>query len=352
MPTKENQLLDALISCTPGRLGVINLLLEVLYRGNRSVEVTNRALLQMAAKSDDAIRPESYLDIGKEFNLIRENNHELELTSLGRQVFSVATLPPHDRLNQQQIDLLAPEILGHPSLTYHFTQIINRMACLSNSTFVYYLRSHKLSQEEIINIQLLQLMGLGIVDMEYLYISHDQFIKLNSLLEGIPRLSEEDLWQSLMETNLRAKVAEEYVVKYEQNRLHMAGRNDLSKLVKRISEYNVNAGFDVRSFDSDGSTRYIEVKSANNLQIQFFWTMSEMQFAQEHRNEYWVYFVPRAQDLPNLEHGLVMLKDPLKLLDEGIILMEPTAFKVCMVTDIEVVNDPRIADRIIMRNND
>ncbi len=167
----------------------------------------------------------------------------------------------------------------------------------------------------------------------HLCISNNEFIKLTPFLEGMHLRLEEDLWLSLKETNLRARVAEEYVVKYEQSRLHLARRNDLSKLVKRISEYNVGAGYDVRSFDSDGSTRYIEVKSATNLQVQFFWSTFEMQFAREHCSEYWIYFVPRAQDLPNLEHGLVTLKDPLKLLDEGIMLMEPTAFKVRMVKD-------------------
>lgn len=349
MPTKENLLLNALISCHPSRFGGINLLLEILSKGTKSIEVTNRALIQMAARSDDVIKPDPYISIGKELGLIREDNRELELTSLGRQVFSVATLPPYDRLNQLQIDLLAPELLGHPSLTCHFASIISRMIRLSDLTSIYRLGSQKLSKEEVIAIQLLQVMGLCTANSEYLCASNDQFIKLNSFLEGMPLRSEEDLWQSLKERNLRARMAEEYVVKYERSRLHLAGRNDLSKLVKRVSEYNVSAGFDVRSFDSDGSTRYIEVKSATNLYIQFFWTTSEMQFAREHCNEYWVYFVPRAQDLPNFEHGLVMLKDPLKLLDEGIMLMEPTSLRVCI--DIEVVNDPRIVDRIIMQLN-
>jgi len=341
MQTKENPLLNALNICNPGRFGGINLLLEVLSKGTRSVEVTSRALIQMAARSDDVIKPEPYITIGKELGLIRENNHELELTNLGRQVFSVATWPPHDRLNQLQIDLLAPELFSHPLLSYQFASIISRMIRLSDLTFVYRLGSQKLSQEEVIAIQLLQVIGFCTVNSEYLYISNDQFIKLTSFLEGMPLRSEEDLWLSLKETNLRARVAEEYVVKYEQSRLHLAGRNDLSKLVKRISEYNVSAGYDVRSFDSDGSTRYIEVKSATNLQVQFFWSTFEIQFAREHCSEYWIYFVPRTQDLPDIEHGLVMLKDPLKLLDEGIMLMEPTAFKVCMVTGIEVVNDPK-----------
>ncbi len=222
---------------------------------------------------------------------------------------------------------------------------------MSDLTSIYSLGSQKLSKEEVIAIQLLQVMKLCTANSEYLCTSNDQFIKLNSFLEGMPLQSEEDLWQSLRETNLRARMAEEYVVKYERSRLDLAGRNDLSKLVKRVSAHNVSAGFDVRSFDTDGSTRYIEVKSATNLYIQFFWTTSEMQFAREHCNEYWVYFVPRAQDLPNLEHGLVMLKDPLKLLDEGIMLMEPTAFKVRMVRDIEEVYDPRIANRIIRQLN-
>lgn len=333
MPIKENLLLNALISCHPSRFGGINILLDVLSKGTKSIEVTNRALIQMAARSDDVIKPEPYIYIGKELGLIRENNRELELTSLGRQVFSAATLPPYDRFNQLQIDLLAPELLGHPSLTRHFASIISRMIRLSDLSSIYPLGSQKLSIEEVIAIQLLQVMGLCTANSEYLCASNNQLIKLNPFLEGMPLQSEEDLWQSLKETNLRARMAEEYVVKYERSRLDLAGRNDLSKLVKRVSEYNVSAGFDVRSFDSDGSTRYIEVKSATNLYIQFFWTTSEMQFAQEHCNEYWVYFVPRAQDLPNLEHELAMLKDPLKLLDEGIMLIESTTFKVRMVKD-------------------
>jgi len=351
MATKENLLLNALISCRPSRFGGINLLLEVLSKGIKSIEVTNRALIQMAARSDDVIKPDPYISIGKELGLIREENRDLELTTLGRQVFSIATWPPYDRLNQLQIDLLAPELLGHPSLTSHFASIISRMIRLSDLTSIYPLGSQKLSKEEVIAIQLLQVMGLCTVNSEYLCASNDQFIKLNSFLEGMPLRSEEDLWQSLKETNLRARMAEEYVVKYEQSRLHLAGRNDLSKLVKRVSEYNMSAGFDVQSFNSDGSIRYIEVKSATNLYIRFFWTTSEIQFAREHCNDYWVYFVPRAQDLPNIEHGLVMLKDLLELISEGVMLMEPTTFKICMVTDIETVNDPRVADRITMPSN-
>ena len=167
----------------------------------------------------------------------------------------------------------------------------------------------------------------------------------------MPLRSEEDMWQSLKQTNLRARAAEKYVVEYEQSRLQVAGRNDLSKLVKRVSEYNVSAGYDVRSFDSDGSTRYIEVKSATNLRIQFFWSTAEMQFAKKHCSEYWIYFIPRSQDLPNLEHGLLIFKDPLKLLDEGIMLTEPTTFKVRIAADIDNVGDLRIADRIIMQLN-
>jgi hypothetical protein len=347
MTVRRNPLVDALVSCSPCRLGEINLLLEVLSKSGRSIEVTNRALLQMASKSDYGIKSEQYIVISKELGLVYDQNRELELTAFGRRFVSLATWPPFDRLNQSQIDLIAPEIISHPSIKTHIISILNRMSRLSNSNYVYHLGSQQFDQEEIVTLHLLQLLEFISADQNYLYLSNTKYLSLVSCLGELPFLSEEDFWNNIKETNLRARVAEEYVVKYEKSRLKQAGITDLYNLVKRVSESNINAGYDVISFNTDGSIRYIEVKSVKTYQIQFYLSAAEIQFAEEHLGEYWLYFVPRAQDLPNIEHGLIIFSNPMSLIKEGLLKMEPTNFHIRMDINIERANDPRITNETI-----
>ena len=117
-------------------------------------------------------------------------------------------------------------------------------------------------------------------------------------------------------------------------------------LVRRVSEYNINAGYDVISFNTDGSVRYIEVKSAKTFKIQFYWSAAEIQFAKAHPGEYWLYFVPRSQDLPNIGNGLIIFNNPLSLVKEGVLKMEPINFHIHMDKDIERVDDPRIMNEM------
>ena len=136
-------LLEALANSNPGRIGGINLLLETLSKGKRPVTITNRAIIEMAGKSDGAIKSSEYIIIGKELQLIRQNNNELELTDFGHQVISVASWPPYDRLNQEQIILLAPEIVGHPEVKSQVLSFLSRLTRLSDSKFVYLLGDRK-----------------------------------------------------------------------------------------------------------------------------------------------------------------------------------------------------------------
>ncbi len=187
------QLLEVLANSNPGRIGEINLLLETLSKGKRSVTITNRALIEMAGKSDGAIKCSEYIVIGKELQLIRQNNNELELTDFGRQVISVASWPPYDRLNQEQIILLAPEIVGHPEIKSHILSFLSRLTRLPDLKSVYLLGSQKINDGEITCIQMLQVLGLVEAINEYLYISHQQYMELVSYIGEIPFRSEEDL---------------------------------------------------------------------------------------------------------------------------------------------------------------
>lgn len=57
---------------------------------------------------------------------------------------------------------------------------------------------------------------------------------------------------------------EEWVIRYEQQRLRDSGLSNLADQIEWTSqEKGDGTGYDIQSFNEDGSTRYIEVKTTN-----------------------------------------------------------------------------------------
>lgn len=79
------------------------------------------------------------------------------------------------------------------------------------------------------------------------------------------------------------KQGEELVVRHEQQRLRSADRPDLARRVEWTSEVRGDgAGYDIRSFELDGSERLIEVKTTNGpAKTPFFLSENERAFSEE-----------------------------------------------------------------------
>lgn len=79
------------------------------------------------------------------------------------------------------------------------------------------------------------------------------------------------------------KQGEELVLKHEFARLNSAGREDLARKVEWTSEVRGDgAGYDIRSFDLNGSERLIEVKTTNGpAKTPFFMSENERAFSEE-----------------------------------------------------------------------
>lgn len=91
------------------------------------------------------------------------------------------------------------------------------------------------------------------------------------------------------------ELAEEYVLNFEKRRLC----SNKKKLIKRISEIDVNAGYDLCSFNNDESLeydRFIEVKSFDK-EIYFYWSNNEIETAKKFGNKYYLYLVDRSRIL-------------------------------------------------------
>lgn len=328
--TSSGPLMKALLDGKSSRLGEINLLLDALSNGRRTKRVLHRMIAEMAGRSDRLPDPEFLMMFGEELAIAHQRMNEVELAGFGKSLLDVSTWPPHDRLNAAQLELLSPELIGHPELMQPIISAVRLMTRMRDSSRVYRLNSMLLTPAQRVGFQVLQATHFARVESESIRIPKERFAVLNTYLGGLFSQSEEELWESLRETRLRAQKAEEYVVLYERRRLSDANRNDLAELVERVSQYDAHASFDVRSFDCNGTTRYVEVKSSTSRRVQFYWTVAERDFAEEKGPAYWIYFVPRSQELPSLRYPLVLMQDPHALLGETL-REECDAYKVTLM---------------------
>lgn len=102
------------------------------------------------------------------------------------------------------------------------------------------------------------------------------------------------------------KAGEEFVLNFEHFRLYGLGQK---KLAEKIEHVSVNKGdgmgFDILSFEPDGREKYIEVKTtAFGKETPFFISRGEIQFAQDHAEQFHLYRLfefrkaPKFFDLP------------------------------------------------------
>lgn len=117
-------------------------------------------------------------------------------------------------------------------------------------------------------------------------------ISLRATSNGI---SAQELDQALQINMKLANQAEEAVLEYERERLRSINRQAEALLVRRISQLDTKAGYDIESFDGDKPLfdydRFIEVKSSYSSDLRFFWSENERRAAQEKGDRYWIYFV-------------------------------------------------------------
>jgi hypothetical protein len=83
------------------------------------------------------------------------------------------------------------------------------------------------------------------------------------------------------------------VIEFEQNRLNELGLDDLSREVVHTSVVQGDgAGYDILSFNEDGTPRYIEVKTTRgSLNTDFYMSPNEINFSEKHPDNFFLYRV-------------------------------------------------------------
>lgn len=118
----------------------------------------------------------------------------------------------------------------------------------------------------------------------------------------------EQLKEAQIIQEMQGRKAEEYVVEYERKRLK---DNPRYAMIRQISDFDVTAGFDIVSFESNDSEaidRFIEVKSFHTTP-HFFWSANEVNVAKMKGRQYCLYLVDMDRYL-NDDYEPIVLCDP------------------------------------------
>ena len=97
----------------------------------------------------------------------------------------------------------------------------------------------------------------------------------------------------------------------------MHKHSKLADMVVRVSEFNCGAGYDVESFEEDGTPRYIEVKSSVGTKLEFEWSLSEQTCAKKFGRLYYIYFVPLSHMVADEIKQMIIIRDPILKIKQG-----------------------------------
>lgn len=95
---------------------------------------------------------------------------------------------------------------------------------------------------------------------------------------------------------------EKFVLEFEKTRLTAIEKPDLADQIEQISETRGDwAGYDIRSFNDNGSDRFIEVKTTRyGIETPFFVTKNELGFSTKNSSDYNLYRVFSFRKSPKL----------------------------------------------------
>lgn len=113
---------------------------------------------------------------------------------------------------------------------------------------------------------------------------------------GVNYLEREARNQSLGEAG------EQFVINFERACLIRAGKESLADRIEQVSvTVGPSAGFDIRSFEENGTDRYIEAKTTKyGKNTPFFITPHELRFSRDNASRYFLYRLFRFRESPRL----------------------------------------------------
>lgn len=314
--TEEVDEIPLFKSISPEQLGSINLVLACLSEGPRDVEATVRALLMRSGVSGSFVSPRDCLRLTIELRLVEATRGRVWLSALGQDLLAGASWPPCNLLSEEQGQRLLDEMMQRPDFALPLARLIRKMTRRQDGSLNIVPSSVSLLRDEMECLHALQSMCAVRYSAGVLIMEPTVYGAVINVLGTSVVVSEEELQRVLDLQRVRAVAAENHVMALEIDRLTRGSRQDLATLVERVAARDVAAGYDIRSFELDGSDRLIEVKSSTGSNLRFVLSRNERRFLEEHDSTAWIYFVPRVQELPSLSRPVMAMPNPSRWINE------------------------------------
>lgn len=95
---------------------------------------------------------------------------------------------------------------------------------------------------------------------------------------------------------------EQFIINFERARLTSLGKASLADQIEHVSvSKGDGAGFDIRSYEENGTDRFIEAKTTKyGKNIPFFVSANELKFSEENQDAYYLYRVFQFRRNPQL----------------------------------------------------
>ncbi len=246
--------------------------------------------------------------------LISLSGGRATLTDMGREFLELNPSRWYELTDAQERFVAQRLILSGPWRTRARGLLLKFSPNYSEVTYELGVADNPLPLRDQGAVHLLQRLGV-LVDVDgVLVVAAEYVASVVQLLADRRATTEEDLTEALHAKRTLGAQAEEAIVRYERRRLRSVGRDVEASLVRRISELDVAAGYDIESFDGDkprvDHDRFIEVKGSGGTQLRFFWTLNERHAAEALRKRYWIYFVGNFRTGHEDDIVPIMIQDP------------------------------------------
>jgi Domain of unknown function (DUF3883) len=221
--------------------------------------------------------------------------------------------------NQEFHEIFSSQHISY-DVIYHSVQV-------NNAAFTFKYRSFK---QLLIDFDIIRIHPTKEIRK---YIFNQRFKKIfdKILLPEIKKrkIGIDELRKELEQKLINGEEAELFVLEFEKRRLN--GKEG----IEWVAEYSVSEGFDILSFNSEGSVRNdrcIEVKSfASNP--YFFWTRNEIDVSKIKGEEYFLYLIDREK-IGNHDYIPLIIQNPyINILEDKKWVKEIEKYRIELIAD-------------------
>lgn len=264
--------------------------------------------------------------------LLSIKKEQVIVTQAGRQFLGHNPESYYELTDGQKRFVAERMILAGPWRSIARNLLLNFSPDYDRLTYALSLADDPLSSRLNAIAHLLQRLGVIVEDNSVLCVTPNYVVAIRDLLSDRRARTEKELEQALLENRKIGAQAEEAVVEYERKRLRSLGHELEAQSVRRISQLDVQAGYDIRSFDGDKRTlehnRFIEVKASAGMELRFYWTANELRMAEKIGEKYWIYFVAGFKENRSAQIKPIMIQNPARRLTELALTVQPSVFLV------------------------